>query len=112
VIVSAGDRPEDDDIPDDIHLIGAGADEKYSELQGQVLDEFRAGTNRARDEQAMLEEAKRAVTMEFVELFENIRAGNVELNDLDRGEAEERADQVIRELAAGATDSSEGSDDE
>jgi len=106
ILVPAGDRPSDRDLPDDLQLIGSGASEMYYKLQSEMLDEYRAGTNRERDKEVMYEEAKREVQNEVSELFEEIRAGklNVE-SDADQQEAQDRVDGVIRRLAMTGEDS-------
>lgn len=100
ILVPAGDRPSDKEVPDDLQLIGSGASEMYHKLRGEALDEYRAATNRERDREVMFEEAKRQVQNEVSELFEDIRAGklNVE-SEVDKQEAEDRVEGVIRRLA-------------
>jgi hypothetical protein len=113
LLVPAGDRPSDEEIPDDLNLIGSGADTMYHKLKGPMLEEYRAATDRARDKEVMFEEAKRQVQNEVAELFEDIRAGklNVE-SESDRREAEDRVEGVIRRLAIKSYEADEAGDGE
>jgi hypothetical protein len=113
IMVPAGDRPSDEEVPDDIQLIGSGASEMYYKLQGEMLEEYREGTNRERDREVMYEEAKREVQNEIAELFEDIRSGKLSVqSDADKQEAQDRAKDVIRRLAIKSYEADEAGDGE
>jgi len=112
LVVSAGDRPNDDSVPDDIELLGSGADELYHKLRGIILDEFRAGTARARDRQIMVEEANRRTSNQYDEDFEEIRNGSGLMEEREmRAQERTSTESLLRERAVENSDS-EGESDE
>lgn len=111
IIVPAGDFPRDEDVPDDVDLIGDDGDaKKVEEYRQSLLYYAKQGRDATTDRIVLKEEAVQDVVNEFAVMFEEMR--DSESEELSVENLEKEMDTIIREMSVANQQSVTGDEDE